>query len=84
MPTPPEPQPLPPDKQALLDNLLDQNSEGTISAEDKAALVDLVAEAERLIAENSKRLAEFAQAETPTVPANAMPVTVWVKPSSTE
>jgi len=80
MPEPPEPQHLPPEKQALLDNLLDQNSEGTISAEDKAALIDLVAEAERLMVENSKRLAEFAQAETPAVPANAMPVTVWSSP----
>jgi hypothetical protein len=84
MPTPPEPKPLAPEKQSLLDNLLDQNSEGTISADDKVVLVELVAEAERLMVENSKRLAEFAQAETPAVPANAMPVTVWVKPSSTE
>ena len=84
MPTPPEPTPLAPEKQSLLDKLLDQNSEGTISADDKAVLVELVAEAERLMVENSKRLAEFAQAETPAVPANAIPVTVWVKPSSTE
>ena len=84
MPTPPEPKPLAPEKQSLLDSLLDQNSEGTISDDDRAVLIELVAEAERLMVEDSKRLAAFAQAETPAVPANAMPVTVWVKPSSTE
>ena len=84
MPTPALPKTLAAEKQSLLDSLLDQNSEGTISDEDRAVLIDLVAEAEPLMVENLKLLAEYAQAETSAVPANAMPVTVWVKPSCTE
>ena len=54
MATPPRPTQLAPEKQALLDDLLDQNSEGTISPDDQATLIDLVAEAEQLMVENSE------------------------------
>lgn len=84
MAIPPRPKQLSPDKQALLDNLLEQNSEGTISSKNKATLIELVAEAERLMVENSKQLADFAQSESPAAPAGATPVTVWVRPSSAE
>ncbi len=84
MATPPQPKRFSSEKQALLDDLLEQNSEGTISPEDNAVLVELVAEAERLMVENSKRLADFAQSESPAAPASAIPVTVWIKPSSAE
>ena len=84
MPKPPEPTRLAPERQTLMDNLLEQNSEGTISVADQAVLIELVAEAERLMVENAKRLADFAQGESPAVPGDAIPVTVWVKPSSTE
>ena len=84
MATPPRPTQLAPEKQALLDDLLDQNSEGTISPDDQATLIDLVAEAEQLMVENSRRLARFARSESPAAPTDAMPVTVWIKPSSAE
>lgn len=84
MPQPPKPTRLAPEKQTLLDKLLNENSEGTISDADRAVLLELVAEAERLMVENAKQLADFAEQESPAVPGNAVPVTVWVKPSSTE
>ena len=84
MATPPQPKQLSPDQQTLMDDLLEQNAEGTISAADKARLVELVDEAEQLMVENSRQLADFAKRDSPAAPANAIPVTVWVKPSSTE
>lgn len=84
MATPPQPTQLSQDKQLLMDDLLYQNSEGTISADGKATLDALVAEAEQLMVENAKKLADFAKSESPAAPADAMPVTVWIKPSSAE
>ncbi len=79
---PPKVETLPPEKQSRLDQLLDMNNEGTISLKEKAELDRLVIEAEQLMVENAKRFARFAENESPAAPPSAMPVTVWVKPSS--
>jgi hypothetical protein len=63
-----------------MDELLERNREGAITAAEKAKLKELVAEAEQLMAENAKRLAAFHKQETSEVPSGAIPVTVWVKP----
>jgi hypothetical protein len=70
-------------KQRRLDELLDRNSEGTITHAEKARLEQLVAEAERLMVANSRLLARFSQSEATTRPAGAVPVTVWVTPEHT-
>ncbi|MEX2175402.1 MAG: hypothetical protein WD872_13655 [Pirellulaceae bacterium] len=70
-------------KQRLLDQLLDKNSEGTISAPEKTKLKQLVTEAERLMVANGKLLAEFAESQRGALPANAIPLTVWVTPQPT-
>jgi hypothetical protein len=70
-------------KQRRLDELLEKNSEGTITAKEKARLEQLVSDAEHLMVANAKRLAEFAQNEASRAPANAVPVTVWVQPEHT-
>ncbi|KAA5539004.1 hypothetical protein FYK55_25755 [Roseiconus nitratireducens] len=82
MGNPPKVEMMPADKQARLDRLLNEKSEGMISPEDEAALEQLVAEAEQLMVENAKRLASFAEDESPAAPSSAVPVTVWVKPPS--
>lgn len=82
MNNPPKVEMMPSEKQARLDQLLDENSEGTISPEGMRELQALVSEAEKLMIENSKRLAEFVQLESPVTPQSAMPVTVWVKSQS--
>lgn len=69
-------------KQRRMDVLLDKNREGAISAKEKVALEKLVAEAEQLMVSNAKRVAEFAKNAQAEVPANAVPVTVWVVPSA--
>jgi hypothetical protein len=71
-------------KQRLLDQLLERNSEGTITESQRAALERLVGEAEQLMVANGKRLAEFARSGAAGPPANAVPVTVWVTPESAE
>jgi hypothetical protein len=48
-------------KQRRLDLLLEKNSEGTITARQKARLQQLVAEAEQLMVANARRLAEFSE-----------------------
>ena len=68
-------------KQRVLDELLDKNSEGTITSVEKVRLERLVAEAEQLMVANAKRLANFADSETEAPPVGAMPVTVWVQPA---
>jgi hypothetical protein len=40
----------------------------------------LVADAERLMVANARRMAEFSQGEAARPPAGAVPVTVWVQP----
>ena len=51
-------------KQRRLDALLDENSEGTITPRGKARLEQLVAEAERLMVANAKKLAAFSHKRT--------------------
>lgn len=65
-----------------MDALLEKNSEGAITPAEKARLEQLVAEAEALMVENAKRLARFARRRPDAAPADAVPVTVWVKPSN--
>jgi hypothetical protein len=83
-PTPPKIRKFAPSKQRRLDQLLEKNAEGTISAKDKVKLEALVAEAEKLMVANSQRLAEFARGQSPQPPAAAVPVTIWVNPQLTE
>ena len=71
-------------KQRRLDQLLEKNSEGTISSKERMLLAELVAEAEQLMAANAKRLAEFAERGAHSIPDNAVPVTVWITPAPTE
>jgi len=77
---PPRPERLSAAKQRRLDQLLEKNSEGTITRNEKAKLEQLVAEAEQLMVANAKRLAEFSQSQGVGAPTDAVPVTVWVAP----
>lgn len=81
---PPKIKKLPTAKQQRLDQLLEKNAEGTLSAKDRQSLEALVAEAEKLIVSNATRLAEFARSEVPQPPISAVPVTVWVNPDLAE
>ena len=45
-------------KQRRLDQLLEKNTQGTITASERESLVQLVTEAEQLMIENAKRLGE--------------------------
>jgi hypothetical protein len=82
--TPPKIRKLSPAKQLRLDHLLEQNADGTIAPKDRQKLEHLVAEAEKLMLDNSQRLADFARAESPQPPAAAVPVTIWVNPQLAE
>jgi hypothetical protein len=77
---PPRVEKFPAAKQRRLDQLLEKNSEGTITPKEKAKLEQLVAEAEQLMVANARRLAEFSQSERVRAPAGAVPVTVWIQP----
>ena len=79
-PVPPKIEKFPAVKQRRLDRLLEKNSEGTITDMEKTKLKQLVAEAEALMIANARRLADFAQSDAAHVPADAVPVTVWVQP----
>jgi hypothetical protein len=68
-------------KQRRLDELLEKNSEGTITPAERVRLEQLVAKAEELMVANAERVAQLSQSAGP--PADAMPVTVWVVPEST-
>lgn len=68
-------------KQQLMDRLLEENQNGSLSSHDAAALCALVEEAERLMVENAKALETLTQCEQPNRPVGAVPVTVWIKPS---
>jgi hypothetical protein len=81
---PPTLQTFPPAKQERLDQLLDKNSEGTISTIEKSELESLVAEAEQLMVANARQLAEFARSHSPKPSMPAVPVTVWVTPHPAE
>ena len=78
---PPKVERLPAAKQRRLDNLLVKNSEGTITTREAQLLEQLVAEAERLMVANAKRLARFSASEGGRR-RKAVPVTVWVKPGA--
>ncbi len=76
---PPTVKRFPTSKQRKMDALLDKNAEGVISPDERKVLTELVAEAEKLMVENSKALADFVRDHKPTtIPAGAVPVTVWV------
>ena len=81
---PPKLKKLPAAKQRRLDELLEKNSEGTITPAEKTRLEKLVAEAEQVMVANANRLAEFSESEGADAPAGAVPVTVWVKPEHVE
>lgn len=68
-------------KQRALDELLEKNSEGTITSVEKVRLEGLVSEAEQLMVANAKRLVQFTDSEMVAAPAGAVPVTVWVQPA---
>ncbi len=78
-PAPPKIQKFPAAKQRRLDQLLEKNSEGTITDKEITKLNQLVAEAEALMIANARRLADFAQSEAARVPADAVAVTIWVQ-----
>lgn len=82
--TPPRLKKLPAAKQRRMDDLLEKNSRGTITEAEKGRLEALVTEAEQLMVENGRRLAEFANRDVASIPSNAVPVTVWVKPEQAE
>jgi hypothetical protein len=81
-PAPPKIERFPAAKQRRLDQLLDKNSEGTITDKEKIKLQQLVAEAEELMIANARRLADFSKSEAARAPAGAVPVTVWVQPET--
>jgi len=83
-PAPPKLQKFPAAKQRRLDQLLTKNSEGIITPREKAALEQLVTEAEELMVANARRLARFSKHEAARRLAGAVPVTVWVKPEPAE
>ena len=76
---PPKAKKFPAAKQLRLDELLEKNSEGTITPAETTRLKSLVAEAEQLMVANAKQLADFSRQETAGTPVGAVPVTVWVK-----
>ncbi len=78
--TPPKIRKIAPAKQRRLDQLLEKNAEGTITAKEKEKLESLVVEAEELMVANSQRLLDFARSQSPQPPVDAVPVTVWVNP----
>jgi hypothetical protein len=75
---------LPAAKQRRLDQLLEKNSEGTITRTEKAKLEQLVEEAEQLMVANAKQLAEFSRSQGTRAPVDAVPVTVWVTPEQAD
>ena len=70
-------------KQRLMDKLLEKNAQGKISPREKETLKRLVAQAERLMIANGKRLARFARSNVDRGRVPAVPVTVWVTPQAT-
>ena len=81
---PPKLEKFPAAKQRRMDELLEKNSEGTITPREKAKLEQLVTEAEQLAVANAKRLAEFSQTQAGQAPAGAVPITIWVQPAPAE
>jgi hypothetical protein len=60
-PVPPRVNKFPAAKQRRLDQLLEKNSEGTITPSERATLERLVVEAEELMVANAKRLVESSK-----------------------
>ena len=83
-PVPPKLKKFPAAKQRKLDELLEKNSESTITPAEKARLEKLVVEAEQWMVRNSKLLARFSRRASQKPPAGALPVTVWVTPEPAE
>ena len=83
-PVPPKVQKFPAAKQRRLNQLLEKNSEGTITTKEKAILEQLVTEAQELMVANARRLAEFSKGNGARPPAGAVPVTIWVQPEQAE
>jgi hypothetical protein len=80
---PPKIKKFPAAKQRRMDELLDKNSEGTITPAEKVRLKQLVSEAEDLMVINAKLLARFSdQHQVP--PSAAVPMTVWVTPDNAQ
>jgi hypothetical protein len=80
---PPKLRKFPAAKQRRLDELLEKNSEGTISGNERRRLEQLVAEAEELMVANARLLARFTEAESADFSTAPVPVTVWVTPTQT-
>ena len=80
MASPPRIKRFPLAKQRRMDELLDKNTNGLISDRERERLGVLVREAEALMAENAKRLGDFANEQSAAPPSHAVPVTVWVIP----
>jgi hypothetical protein len=78
VPTPPSPKRFSPAKQRRMDELLEKNSEGTITPAERVKLGQLVDEAERLMVSNAKRLAKFGASDAGKGPSPSVPLTVWV------
>jgi len=74
----PEVHRFPEERQARMDELLDRNSSGKISAAERVELEALVGEAERLMVENTKRLSQYCRRHTGRQQQRRTPVTVWV------
>ena len=74
----------PASKQQRLDALLLKNAADTLTAREKQRLQTLVDEAEALMVANAKMLSDFAKRQSPSAPAHAIPVTVWVSPDLAE
>jgi len=71
-PPPPKVKKFPAAKQRMLDHLLEKNSDGSISPNERVRLEQLVAEAEHLMVANAKRLARFSQNVSANAPAGAV------------
>ncbi len=66
---PPKLKEFPAAKQRRLDELLEKNSEGTITPAEKVRLEHLVGEAEQLMVTNAQLLARFSRGQAAAAPA---------------
>lgn len=71
-------------KQRQMDELLTKHANGSISPDEFQVLEKLVADAEELIADNAQRMSEFVASQPEPIPPQAIPVTVWVNPASSD
>jgi hypothetical protein len=68
-------------KQRRLDQLLETNSEGTITPGEKSALERLVGEAQELMLANARRLAEYSKGDAARPPAVQFPRSGQIHPT---